>query len=452
MEEVQEDSVTKHDANLVPSDAIPPHTKDLSSPSPSPHGPDDPPHGAEKVVGDESTTRPPEDWQIQRDQYKELGDAAFRQMDYSMAVEQYSRAIEFDPDQYPILYSNRSAAYLKLGWTSKAYQDAQKTVQLGFGIKGIGRLAAALQALKRWDAAIQQYDLILQQDPNHTVAQQGKRECEKQLQQQQQQQQRDADSLRKQTPSEQQEPAEEEEEEEEEKDELDDFFDEVEQVVETVQAGKTGTEPEAGMVATDAIQNHKKDLGTAAEQIDRVLQPHHVWLNLNPFHVLDLPHTATNEDIARRYKALSLLLHPDKQTSSSSIDHDRVQLAYDQVLVAKAALQDEHKAKHVRDLIEQARKLGRNEYHENKHSAASSSLEECQEKAVKKMFADLEIQRRQIEQRQRDYQRREQQNEDAELSKQTQERKFDVEWRETERVDKRIGNWREFQTKKKKKN
>jgi tetratricopeptide (TPR) repeat protein len=391
-------------------------------------------HG-EKVVDDDNVEeRAPEDWQIQRDHYKELGDLAFRQMDYSTAVEHYSRAIEFDPDQYPALYSNRSAAYLKLGWTSKAYQDAQKTVQIGFGIKGIGRLAAALQALKRWDAAIQQYDLILEQDPNHTVAQQGKRECEKQLQIQRD----DGDSLQNQP----------EPEAAEEKDELDDFFDEVEQVVETVQTEKTESET---VVATDAIQNHKKDLGTAAEQIDRILQPHHTWLNLNPFHVLDLPHTASTDDIARRYKALSLLLHPDKQTTNENNNNDRAQLAYDQVLIAKAALQDEHKAKHVRELIEQARKLGRKEYHQNKHKAGTLSLEECQDKAVKKMFADLEIQRRQIEQRQRDYQQREQQNEDAELSKQSQERKFDAEWRETERVDKRIGNWRDFQIKKKKK-
>ena len=166
-----------------------------------------------------------------------------------------------------------------------------------------------------------------------------------------------------------------------------------------------------------------------------------------PFTCLDLPHTASAEEIARRYKALSLLLHPDKNQSL-----EKAQLAYDQVLAAKAILYDETKANHVRQLAAQGVARGTQDYKAQQQRGHGKSLEECQRVAVQRLFAEIEHTRRQVEKRERAFHQREQQQEDAVADKEKKERKFDKNWREAERVDKRIGNWRDFQTTKKKKN
>lgn len=48
-----------------------------------------------------------------------------------------------------------------------------------------------------------------------------------------------------------------------------------------------------------------QDLGTTTSAIDRVMQRNHAWINLNPYDVLALPHTATDDDIKARYRKVS---------------------------------------------------------------------------------------------------------------------------------------------------
>ena len=56
-------------------------------------------------------------------------------------------------------------------------------------------------------------------------------------------------------------------------------------------------------------------LGTSSEELARILQKNHAWINLNPFEVLALPHDiATVEDVKQRYRALCGTIHPDKCT------------------------------------------------------------------------------------------------------------------------------------------
>ena len=45
------------------------------------------------------------------------------------------------------------------------------------GVKGISRHAAALQALGRYEAALEQWEAILQEDANHAAALAGKEVC-----------------------------------------------------------------------------------------------------------------------------------------------------------------------------------------------------------------------------------------------------------------------------------
>ena len=177
-----------------------------------------------------------------------------------------------------------------------------------------------------------------------------------------------------------------------------------------------------------------------------LLRPNYEWRNLNPFYVLQLPPEATEDDISRRYKALSLLLHPDKNGGS-----DRAQLAFDEVKKAKTTLNDPDRAKHIRQLIEEGMKQG--EVIWNKKSNGDkkqTTLEETQEKEIMRIFAMIEQKRREVEERNRKYEQREQQKEDEELEKARKERQFDKKWRDEERVGKRVGNWRDFANKKKK--
>jgi stress-induced-phosphoprotein 1 len=89
--------------------------------------------------------------------FKEKGNVAFQAGDNDLAIELYSKGIEMDPDN-EIIYSNRSAAYMKADFKSKALYDAEKCVQLApQWAKAHSRLGAAQQALKRFDNAMDSF-------------------------------------------------------------------------------------------------------------------------------------------------------------------------------------------------------------------------------------------------------------------------------------------------------
>jgi tetratricopeptide (TPR) repeat protein len=425
-----------------------------------------------------------DDWKIQRDESKAAADAAFRLADYATAIHHYSAALSVDPDNATLL-SNRSAAYLKTSQKSKALHDATACVEIGtMGVKGLSRLAAAQQSLGRYEHATVTWKRILQEDRTNPAAAKGIQDCttamaaaEKEMQV---------------------EPVEEAEEPEppaeaEEVDELDDFFNDVEMAATEVVLEKQAlVEQETNGVATNKIATHKKNLGTASEQMERLLQENYLWKNLNPFYVLDVEHTATKDDISRRYKALSLLvstdllfvvggeccstrtidagfdflslshtlththtkhalslfylqLHPDKNR-----DNDKAQDAYDQVLKAKAMLDDDDKINHVRALSEQGMKQGKVDWERRDASARHEARESFQFKAVQRIFAQVEYSRREVEKRERNHEKRERQQEDDEVQKERDARAFDKKWKGEERVEKRIGNWRDFAKKRKK--
>ena len=383
----------------------------------------------------------PADWELQRDEAKAAGDAAFRTQKYDEAIQAYTTALSVDPDNAKIL-SNRSAAYLQTNQKSKALHDAQKCVELKtMGVKGRSRLAAALQALGRFDAAHKEWNSILQTEMQHAAALKGLANCEKALEDLENKKRKEKEAKEE----EKQQQTAKEQEQEAPVDDLDDFFNDVEEATDAVVRQK---QEESEEKPTEAIKNHKKDMGTAKDQVSRLLAPNYKWRNLNPFFVLDIDHTSTEEEISRRYKALSLLLHPDKNR-----DDPRAQEAYDEVLQAKAKLNHENKANHARQLIEQGMKQGKLDYQkqqglQNVNSNNSHSLEEFQSKAVQRIFAQVEHKRKEVEDRQRKQEQRERQQEEEILSKERDSRKFDKKWKEEERVDKRIGNWRNFQQKK----
>ena len=94
------------------------------------------------------------DYQSLANDLKDKGNDAFTAGNNEQAIQYYTQAIGVDPDNH-ILYSNRSAAYLKADFKSKALYDGEKCILLApTWSKGYSRLGAAQQSLKRFDAAI----------------------------------------------------------------------------------------------------------------------------------------------------------------------------------------------------------------------------------------------------------------------------------------------------------
>ncbi|KAI0078798.1 DnaJ-domain-containing protein [Panus rudis PR-1116 ss-1] len=80
-------------------------------------------------------------------------------------------------------------------------------------------------------------------------------------------------------------------------------------------------------------------------EVDRILKA----FKLNPYEILDLPETATPEDVKKKYRHLSLFIHPDKTS------HPRAPDAFDLLKKAESELSDEKKREELNAAIRQAR-------------------------------------------------------------------------------------------------
>ena len=60
---------------------------------------------------------------------KQKGNDAMKANDFETAVKLYGEAITLAPDNH-VLYSNRSAAYMKLDRYQDALEDAEKTIEV----------------------------------------------------------------------------------------------------------------------------------------------------------------------------------------------------------------------------------------------------------------------------------------------------------------------------------
>jgi stress-induced-phosphoprotein 1 len=108
---------------------------------------------------------------------KNRGNAAFSAKEYDKAVEAFTEAIQYDPDNY-VLYSNRSAAFASLGKYHEALEDANSCIQRKPDWpKGYSRKGAALYGLGRYEEAVAAYEQGLQIEPNNEALLQGKQQA-----------------------------------------------------------------------------------------------------------------------------------------------------------------------------------------------------------------------------------------------------------------------------------
>ncbi|KAH7700289.1 DnaJ domain-containing protein [Aphelenchoides avenae] len=208
----------------------------------------------------------------------------------------------------------------------------------------------------------------------------------------------------------------------------------------------------------DLKKTEKEDSSlTSAQQIDRLLRPGATYLNLNPFEVLQIDPDTDVETAKKKYKKLSLLIHPDKNPD----DRDRAEQAFDILKKAIKTVEDpdelsrcremytEAKARLAIVLSEKKRKMRR----EGKDDRISEDSPEGYAKAlwvtVTKVFADREKKRKMLEERAN----AEKQRLAEEIQKGVEKRKLEEEFKKNyeETRDERRGSWRDFMKKKEKK-
>ncbi len=326
--------------------------------------------------------------------FKDQGNEAFQAGNVDLAIQYFTQAISIDPDNH-IVYSNRSAAYMKINHISKALHDAEICVELAPNwSKGYNRLGTAQQGLKRFDAAIQSFKKGIELDPNNPALWSCLKLCEKAYEKDKEERFKKAE-LERQLEEERLKRREDAKNQilknskkDEEENLLDNFFDDIgtsskpsenkhhEPIhdakadeednllasffSDVTNANSTSKEGPNKKPESDAIEPFDKNegeeeektiltekyvkqpLGSSQEVVDRLLCPFHEWKNLNPYHVFSLDIDATDEDIKFRYKKLSLKVHPDR---CRGIENARE--AFELVKAAYEKLMDEDQRKTV---------------------------------------------------------------------------------------------------------
>uniref|UniRef100_A0AAY4CTF1 DnaJ homolog subfamily C member 8 n=1 Tax=Denticeps clupeoides TaxID=299321 RepID=A0AAY4CTF1_9TELE len=218
-----------------------------------------------------------------------------------------------------------------------------------------------------------------------------------------------------------------------------------------------------GRTGRSVKQIEKRDsVLTPKQQIDRLLRPGASYFNLNPFEVLQLDPEATDEEIKKRFRQLSILVHPDKNQD----DAERAQQAFEAVEKAYRLLQDGEQKKRAVDVIHAGKEYVEHNMKEKKKQLKKEGkpmdveeddpelFRQAVYKQTMKLFAELEIKRKEREAKDM-HERKRQREEEIEAQEKA---KRDREWQKNfeETRDGRVDSWRNFQakgkTKKEKKN
>ena len=198
---------------------------------------------------------------------------------------------------------------------------------------------------------------------------------------------------------------------------------------------------------------------TPKQQIERLLRPGSTYRNLNPYEVLQIDPEMPIEDIRKKYRRLSILVHPDKNQD----DPDRAQAAFDAVKKSYALLDDETTRKKCFEIVEEAR--GRTQ--QNMEEKRRKMIKEAKAKGLKpegenikieeddpvkykhavhiltmKLFADLERKRRQLEAKASEEAAKKRESELAAEERKNLEKEFAKNWEESRQG--RVDSWLSF--------
>uniref|UniRef100_A0A8C6NDP6 Uncharacterized protein n=1 Tax=Melopsittacus undulatus TaxID=13146 RepID=A0A8C6NDP6_MELUD len=220
-------------------------------------------------------------------------------------------------------------------------------------------------------------------------------------------------------------------------------------------------EPGAGGAAEEAFltfysevkQIEKRDsVLTSKNQIDRLTRPGSSYFNLNPFEVLQMDPEATDEEIKKRFRQLSILVHPDKNQD----DADRAQKAFEGNALTFSsgcctAIAGQGSLHEVKEKKKQLKKDGKPATVEEDDPEV---FKQAVYKQTMKLFAELEIKRKEREAKEMHERKRQREEEIEAQEKAKREREWQKNFEESR--DGRVDSWRNFQAntkgKKEKKN
>lgn len=172
---------------------------------------------------------------------------------------------------------------------------------------------------------------------------------------------------------------------------------------------------------------------------------------MNPFEVLQLDPEATDEELKKRFRQLSILVHPDKNQD----DPDRAQKAFEAVDKAYKLLLEGEQKKRALDVIQAGQEYVEHIVKEKKKQLKKEGksilvdeddpevFKQAVYKQTMKLFAELEIKRKERETKEM-HERKRQREEEIEAEEKA---KRDREWQRNfeESRDGRVDSWRNFQ-------
>ncbi|CAH2243760.1 dnaJ homolog subfamily C member 8 [Pararge aegeria] len=192
---------------------------------------------------------------------------------------------------------------------------------------------------------------------------------------------------------------------------------------------------------------------TPKQQIERLLRPGSTYFNLNPFEVLQIDPESTLDEIKKKYRRLSILVHPDKNID----DSERAQQAFEIINRAWKTLECEDTRKKCLDIYQEAKErtehmIEQKRKKQKKDNRASEGIPEDDPDKYKhsiyvmtmKLFADMERKRQHLETRDMEERKRKR---EAEIE-QEEQMSFEKEWAKNfeESRQNRVDSWKTFQS------
>nr|ACO14577.1 DnaJ homolog subfamily C member 8 [Caligus clemensi] len=193
---------------------------------------------------------------------------------------------------------------------------------------------------------------------------------------------------------------------------------------------------------------------TGKDQIERLLRPGSTYRNLNPYEVLQIdPHTPM-EEVKKKYKRLTFLVHPDKNID----DKDNAQISFDAVKKAFKMLEEEDSRKQCEEIVQEAEGRTKMQIEEKRKSLKKGetlpednpeSFKRSVKVLIAKLFADLERKRQQLQEKISEEARKKRERELEVAERKNLEKEYAKNWEESRQG--RVNSWQDFQTGKTKK-
>ncbi|EGN98890.1 hypothetical protein SERLA73DRAFT_181598 [Serpula lacrymans var. lacrymans S7.3] len=182
-------------------------------------------------------------------------------------------------------------------------------------------------------------------------------------------------------------------------------------------------------------------------EVERILKA----FKLNPYDILDIDESATTEEIKRKYRQLSLFIHPDKTP------HARAPDAFDILKKAESELGEKGKREELDAIIQQARTLVLKQHNlpttlldnDPKLKSLSPPFKEQFRAQSKDLLIEEEVRRRKAVKMNLANEGLEARKKEEEVAARKRKAEEDKTWEETR--DQRVDSWRSFSNTKKKK-